>query len=127
MKPAIAKVKRDEENLSKIVSIKKDLGDSLIILGHYYQRLDINRLSDMLGDSYALSAKAATSDKAKSIVFCGVRFMAESAEILRSPDQTVYHPKSSAGCPMADMVNLNDLETAFHIAGKRTGKKVIPV
>lgn len=118
---------KEQKAWDEIVQIKKELGSSLLILGHYYQRLNISQLSDQLGDSYALSAKAAASEEAKHIVFCGVRFMAESAEILRSPNQIVYHPHNRAGCPMADMASLDDVEKAFESIAKQTGKKIIPV
>lgn len=119
--------KIDEENIARIKEIKADLGDELVILGHYYQRLSIALLADKLGDSYGLSALAARSKKAKYIVFCGVEFMAESADILRQPKQKVFHPHFGAGCPMADMAGIEEVESAYEKAELITGRKVIPV
>lgn len=78
-----------------------------LILAHYYQRLEVQDVADMVGDSYAL-AKYAREATQGTIILCGVRFMAESAKIL-SPDKTVYLPASDAGCPMADMVTPEDV------------------
>jgi len=119
--------RQDKENLNVINEIRNALGNELLILGHYYQRLRVSLLSDHLGDSYGLSALAAASDSARYIVFCGVAFMAESADILRSPHQSVFHPCRGAGCPMADMADIEEVERAFDLAGKAIGKKVIPV
>lgn len=115
------------QEINRIAEIKMKLGDQLIILGHYYQRLPIALLSDHLGDSYGLSAIAARSDRARHIVFCGVDFMAESAEILRRSDQRVYHPNSDAGCPMSDMAEPLAVERAYELVCRKTSKKVIPV
>ncbi len=82
---------------------KAELGERLAILAHHYQRKELVPFGDYLGDSYALSAKAAAQKEVRYIVFCGVHFMAESADILSGPDQRVYLPNPYAGCPMADM------------------------
>jgi quinolinate synthase len=81
----------------RIQELKEQLGDDLLILGHHYQRDSIVMHADFLGDSFMLSQKAAESD-AKYIVFCGVHFMAESADILTSDDQSVVLPNLRAGC-----------------------------
>ncbi|MBN2686596.1 MAG: quinolinate synthase NadA [Deltaproteobacteria bacterium] len=81
-----------------------------VLLAHYYQRGEIQDIADILGDSLALSIEAAKTT-ADIIVFAGVRFMAESASIL-SPDKTVLLPKEEAGCPLADMITVEDLEAA---------------
>ncbi|MDR1160013.1 MAG: quinolinate synthase NadA [Syntrophomonadaceae bacterium] len=78
-----------------------------VILAHYYQSLEVQDVADQVGDSYAL-AKMAQSARQEVIVLCGVRFMAESAKIL-NPDKTVYLPASAAGCPMADMIEPDDV------------------
>ena len=82
----------EKEIIEKILSIKERLGDKLLILAHHYQRKEIVDLGDFRGDSLELSQKAAADRAAKFIVFCGVHFMAESAEILSRTDQTVQIP-----------------------------------
>jgi len=96
----------------RIAELKQQLGDDLLILGHHYQRDSIVMHADFLGDSFMLSQKAADSD-AKYIVFCGVHFMAESADILTSDEQVVMLPNLRAGCSMADMATLVDVEVAW--------------
>ena len=96
----------------RIAELKQQLGDDLLILGHHYQRDSIVMHADFLGDSFMLSQKAAESD-AKYIVFCGVHFMAESADILTSNEQIVMLPNLRAGCSMADMATLVDVEVAW--------------
>lgn len=118
---------QEAEKINRITRLKLELGSRLVILGHYYQRLPVTLLSDHLGDSFGLSAKAAKTKEARHIVFCGVEFMAESAEILRAPQQEVFHPNPDAGCPMADMADAVAVERAFEAAGRATGGKVIPV
>lgn len=102
----------DEELINRIKAQKERLGKNLVILGHHYQRPQICKLSDYIGDSFGLSQKASQSE-AKYIVFCGVRFMAESAAILSKPDQKVLHPDPEAGCPMADMANMDQVHEAW--------------
>ncbi len=96
----------------RIAELKQELGDDLLILGHHYQRDSIVMHADFLGDSFMLSQKAAESN-AKYIVFCGVHFMAESADILTSDEQVVMLPNLRAGCSMADMATLVDVEAAW--------------
>ena len=96
----------------RIEELKAQLGDDLLILGHHYQRDSIVMHADFLGDSFMLSQKAAESS-AKHIVFCGVHFMAESADILTSDEQSVVLPNLRAGCSMADMATLVEVEAAW--------------
>jgi quinolinate synthase len=96
----------------RIQELKAELGEQVLILGHHYQRDSIVMHADFLGDSYMLSQKAAASS-AKYIVFCGVHFMAESADILTSDDQCVILPNLRAGCSMADMATLSEVEVAW--------------
>ena len=118
----------DEELLNRIRETKDALGDRLLILGHHYQRQEIMEIADLHGDSLGLSRSAASRTDCRFIVFCGVRFMAESAEILRQAHQRVQHPDPSAGCPMADMAEIVDVERAWGIiAGKGGRGKVVPV
>ena len=102
----------DEECEERIVVAKRALGDRLVILGHHYQRDEIFRHADFSGDSLKLSREAANS-KAEYIVFCGVHFMAEVADILSRPDQVSILPDMAAGCSMADMANLAKVERAW--------------
>tara|TARA_B100001093_G_scaffold349099_1_gene333633 strand:- start:12916 stop:14070 length:1155 start_codon:yes stop_codon:yes gene_type:complete len=96
----------------RIEELRAHLGDELLILGHHYQRDSIVMHADFLGDSFMLSQMAADS-KAKYIVFCGVHFMAESADILTGEDQYVVLPNMRAGCSMADMATLSEVEVAW--------------
>tara|TARA_A100001234_G_scaffold209386_1_gene208189 strand:- start:1127 stop:2302 length:1176 start_codon:yes stop_codon:yes gene_type:complete len=104
----------EEEVISeRITELRQQLGDDLLILGHHYQRDSIVMHADFLGDSFMLSQKAADSS-AKFIVFCGVHFMAESADILTDDNQVVILPNLRAGCSMADMANLADVTRCWN-------------
>lgn len=98
---------------SRIWKAKEVLGDSLVILGHHYQRDDVIQFADFRGDSLKLARDAANCQNAKYIVFCGVHFMAETADILSQPDQAVLLPDLAAGCPLAEMANRSDVEEAW--------------
>ena len=102
----------DQDCEERIRAAKAVLGDRLVILGHHYQRDEVYRHADVTGDSLKLSQYAAQSE-AQYIVFCGVHFMAEVADILSRPDQTVMLPDLAAGCSMADMANLAQVERAW--------------
>jgi quinolinate synthase len=102
------------------------LGAGLLILGHHYQRAAVLRHADAVGDSLELSRRAAGSDAGR-IVFCGVRFMAESADILTGPGQTVYMPETMAGCPMSDMADLPSVERAWAALQQGGGARWTPV
>ena len=108
-----------------IETIRRDLGPRLLILGHHYQNPDVLRHADVIGDSLELARKAAAS-KAERIVFCGVHFMAESADILTAPDQQVYMPEPAAGCPMANMADDYQVEKAWAFLSKQ-GNDWLPV
>jgi len=114
----------EKETIEKILARKNTLGEELLILTHHYQRKEIVDLGDFRGDSFALSQKAAAHTTARFIVFCGVHFMAESAEILRQPHQTVQIPALEAGCSMADMADLSSVEQAWeeltYLAGEES-------
>lgn len=99
----------------KIEAIRKEHGSRLLILGHHYQRAAVLAHADVRGDSLELARLAATRREAEKIVFCGVHFMAESADILSLPQQTVYMPDTSAGCPMADMASAESMEKAWQV------------
>jgi quinolinate synthase len=90
----------------RIRAAKQALGERLVILGHYYQRDEVIRYADFVGDSFQLAQAAKTRPKAEAIVFCGVHFMAETADMLSRPDQAVILPNVAAGCSMADMADI---------------------
>lgn len=103
----------EAEVAARISEAKRELGDRVVILGHHYQRDDVICHSDLQGDSFRLAEMAARRPEAEFIVFCGVHFMAESADILSGPHQQVILPDLAAGCSMADMANLDQVETAW--------------
>jgi quinolinate synthase len=92
---------------------KRSLGKRCVVLGHHYQRESIIEFADFRGDSFKLSQLAAAQAEAQYIVFCGVHFMAESADVLAQPHQVVILPDLKAGCSMADMATLDDVEDAW--------------
>ena len=94
---------------------KAALGTKLFVLGHHYQRDEVIQFADVTGDSFKLAREAAARPDAEYIVFCGVHFMAESADILTSPDQKVILPDLAAGCSMADMARLAQVEDAWDV------------
>jgi len=102
----------DEDCEQRIIKARQTLGDRLVILGHHYQRDEVFKHADFSGDSLKLSREAAKSN-AEYIVFCGVHFMAEVADIISRPDQIVVLPDLSAGCAMADMADLDQVERAW--------------
>ena len=97
---------------ARIAAAKRELGASTIVLGHHYQRDEVFQFADYSGDSYRL-AKVASQTEAQYIVFCGVHFMAESADILARADQSVILPDLNAGCSMADMADIGQVEEAW--------------
>jgi quinolinate synthase len=112
--------------LERIKSAKERLGKNLVILAHYYQHHDIVKAADFIGDSLQLAQIASGQKDARYIVFCAVSFMAETARILCSPDQEVFHPEPDSKCPLAEMANIDDVEKAW-AAIQKTGRKTIPV
>ena len=102
----------DSDCDSRILAAKDKLRDRAIILGHHYQRADVYKHADLTGDSLKLSKLAGQAD-ASYIVFCGVHFMAEVADILSKPEQVAILPDMAAGCSMADMANLAKVERAW--------------
>ncbi|MCA9564942.1 MAG: quinolinate synthase NadA, partial [Myxococcales bacterium] len=117
----------EEEAVRRIQEVRPKLGDKLLILGHHYQQDPVIQFADMRGDSYALATKAAKIEQAKYIIFCGVHFMAESADILTPPDKVVILPDMRAGCTMADMADLEQVEMAWEEIRECTDETVIPV
>jgi quinolinate synthase len=119
----------------RIRAAKHALGDRLVILGHFYQRDEVVKYADFVGDSFQLAQAAKTRPRAEAIVFCGVHFMAETADMLSRPDQAVILPNLAAGCSMADMADLDTvtdcwehLEEVLGTASDSDGRQpVIPV
>lgn len=113
--------------INRIKEIKKQLGDDLLILAHHYQRDEIVELADAVGDSLKLAQIAEQNKKAKFIVFCGVHFMAETADILAEDYQRVFLPAITSGCPMADMADRKSAEKAWEIITKEFGESIVPI
>ncbi|UCR89017.1 quinolinate synthase NadA [Mycetocola spongiae] len=102
-----------EELDRRIRAAKATLGEKLLILGHFYQRDEVVRYADYVGDSFQLAGAAKSSPAAEAIVFCGVHFMAETADMLSAPEQAVILPNLAAGCSMADMANIDEVEECW--------------
>ena len=117
----------DEELDRRIAAAKAALGSRLLILGHHYQRDEVIRFADITGDSYRLSQHCAAHPEAEFIVFCGVHFMAESADVLSAPHQQVVLPDLAAGCSMADMAAIDQLETCWAELAEMGIGDVVPV
>src|SRR5438876_2164471 len=103
----------DEEMDRRIAAAKRKLGRRLVILGHHYQRDEVIKFADYTGDSYKLAGQVSRHPDAEFIVFCGVHFMAESADVLSRADQQVILPDLAAGCSMADMADPEQLEQSW--------------
>src|SRR6185436_2253162 len=103
------------------------LGRRLVILGHHYQRDEVIRYADFTGDSFKLAQAATTRPEADFIVFCGVHFMAESADILSASHQKVVLPDLDAGCTMADMAESGQVEECWEAITDVIGDDVVPV
>ena len=104
----------DDEMALRIEAARAALGERLVILGHHYQRDEVIRFADYTGDSFKLAGAIANHPRADYIVFCGVHFMAESADILALPHQRVILPDLAAGCSMADMAPADQLEICWN-------------
>jgi len=115
------------ELINRIAERKKQLGAKLCVLGHHYQRDEVIRFADFTGDSLKLSQLAAGQSDAEFIVFCGVHFMAESADILSSTDQKVILPNLHAGCAMAEMADVEDVAAAMEEVSALADSAVIPI
>ena len=102
-----------DEIVARIAAARKALGQRLIVLGHHYQREDIIQFADFKGDSFKLARWAADHPESEYIIFCGVHFMAEAADILSAPHQKVILPNMAAGCSMADMADPDDVYNAW--------------
>jgi quinolinate synthase len=118
----------DHENAQRVAAAKAALGDRVYILGHHYQRDEVIQFADARGDSYRLSVLAQEHPEAEYIVFCGVHFMAESADVLTAPHQQVILPDLNAGCSMADMADIDEVEEAWESLERIVDiERVVPV
>ncbi|MGO3887039.1 MAG: quinolinate synthase NadA [Mycetocola sp.] len=115
----------------RIREARAELGERLLILGHFYQRDEVVQYADYVGDSFQLARAATQHPEAETIVFCGVHFMAETADMLSRPDQAVVLPNLAAGCSMADMANIDQVEACWQelteIYGESTPDGLAPI
>ncbi|MFG6401846.1 quinolinate synthase NadA [Microbacterium sp. P04] len=111
--PAAYRDASEEELESRIVAAKAVLGDRVVVLGHFYQREEVVRHADYVGDSFQLANAAKAHPDAEAIIFCGVHFMAETADLLSRPEQAVILPNLAAGCSMADMADIDQVEECW--------------
>lgn len=116
----------DEGVLLELAKLKEELKDQVIVLGHHYQQDDVIKFCDYTGDSLQLAREAAKLSH-PYIIFCGVHFMAETADMLTKKNQKVILPDLAAGCSMADMANRFDIDRAWNFITSSTSEKVIPV
>src|SRR3954453_9300735 len=117
-----------EDLQRRIAAARETLGDRLMILGHHYQRDEVMQWADARGDSFGLSRLAAANTTAEFVVFCGVHFMAESADILTGPHQQVILPDLNAGCSMADMADIDQVEEAWAELDRVTDiERLVPI
>jgi quinolinate synthase len=116
-----------EEMEQRVLEIKRELGTSLFIPGHHYQKDEVIQFADATGDSLKLAQLSAENKEAKHIVFCGVHFMAETADILTNNEQLVYLPDMRAGCSMADMANIYQTNRAWVKLQEMFGDTILPL
>ena len=117
----------DEELDVRISAARSALGDRLLVLGHHYQRDEVFKFSDYSGDSFKLAKVAAARSDTEFIIFCGVHFMAESADVLSAPHQRVILPDLAAGCSMADMAEPDELEVCWRELEELGVTDIVPV
>jgi quinolinate synthase len=117
----------DEELSVRIAAAKAALGSRLVILGHHYQRDEVIAFADYTGDSFKLARLVSKHPEADYIVFCGVHFMAESADVLSAAHQQVILPDLAAGCSMADMADIDQLEMCWNDLEQMGVSRIIPV
>src|SRR3989440_10897651 len=117
----------DAELRVRLAMAKEQLGSRLVILGHHYQQDEVIEFADFVGDSFELSRKAAEQKGIEFVVFCGVHFMAESADILTDENVKVILPDLGAGCSMADMADIGQAEEAWTVLEQIVPGRVTPV
>ncbi|WP_082235616.1 quinolinate synthase NadA [Halobacillus massiliensis] len=115
------------EMKARVRSIKKELGSRLYMPGHYYQKDEVIQFADSTGDSLQLAETAAKNKEAEYIVFCGVHFMAETADILSASHQKVLLPDLRAGCSMADMATIRQVERGWTHLQDKLGDRILPI
>ncbi|MGG4491717.1 quinolinate synthase NadA [Metabacillus idriensis] len=115
------------EMIERVKQIKEKFGRRLLIPGHHYQKDEVIQFADITGDSLQLAQAAAENKEAEYIVFCGVHFMAETADMLTSEGQTVLLPDMRAGCSMADMADIDQTERAWTKLQKMYGDTILPL
>lgn len=111
--PAEYREATQDELIDRVWNAKRALGSRLVTLGHFYQRDEVIQFADFVGDSFQLAQQSRTRPEADHIVFCGVHFMAETADLLSRPDQSVILPNLAAGCSMADMADITSVTTCW--------------
>ncbi len=127
-KPTISEEElSDAEVLIELKKLKEELKDQVVVLGHHYQQDDVISFADITGDSLQLAREAAKLKDKAYVIFCGVHFMAETADMLTSPNQKVILPDLRAGCSMADMARRSDIDRAWAFMTSSTKAKIIPV
>ena len=116
-----------EEIATRTAAAKQALGSELLVLGHHYQRDAVFRFADRSGDSFALARQAAAARGVRWVVFCGVHFMAETADMLTPPEVTVLLPDTNAGCSMADMADIDQVESCWEEYQEVCDATLVPV
>jgi quinolinate synthase len=127
MIPEKYKMMSKEELEARVIEVKKELGSRLYIPGHHYQKDEVVQFADATGDSLKLAQLSAENKEAEFIVFCGVHFMAETADILTSENQKVILPDMRAGCSMADMADIQQTEQAWEKLQEIFGETILPL
>lgn len=111
----------------RIRELKERFGTELYIPAHHYQKDEVIQFADAVGDSLMLAEMAAANKEAKYILFCGVHFMAETADMITEPEQRVFLPEADAGCPMADMANIDQANSGWEQLIRIFGDRIIPI
>ena len=124
--PAEYREASEAELHARITAAKEVLGDRVVVLGHFYQREEVVTHADYVGDSFQLANAALEHPHAEAIVFCGVHFMAETADLLSRPEQAVILPNLAAGCSMADMASIDEVEECWEQLADLYGPLDVP-
>lgn len=116
----------DEDVIKELWELKRELKDKVLVVGHHYQQDDVIQFADVTGDSLALAKYAQNVDH-PYVMFCGVHFMAETADMLTSESQQVILPDLRAGCSMADMANRREIDKCWEYLNAHTNGKIVPI